>query len=432
VGAESDASKQAAGSGMTPTASSSSSSSSAGRWPAAVWGALGDLLMIVMRLFPTDPPYEFTAALKDVVCEVGQPQAAPISPAEPAAAAAGEDGAKAATPPPAPAAPPAQGMQGCSATAAVQLLWGLAVAGLLELPSWDILACALDRPGVQLDRDELRKVGCLCVHTASVLLEQGGYGTVHDALPAFTTMCLTWCHPDNSCCVFLGPGVESGCCDVSGSANSQCSSASAQAWLQACMGSLTPGDNCGTCCTSDLEHLPPASSWIMCCVSNHAPLASCPLQVFEAYSLVVLHTQGPLPRPTPPGQLSGAQESFIDQALQPVAAQRQLLLAGLQQGGALPPLVGLTGPSSGQSLLVDVLDTGELTVLLPGAPAARFPVFTSSLMSCSQGRGEAAATQRLVHSGHCSIQHTADAPPEVEQHATVPHTLCLLPHPSPA
>lgn len=156
-GGESDASGQPAGSGVTPA----SSSSSAGHWPAAVWGALGDLLMLVMQLFPTDPPYEFTAALRDVVCEVGKPQAAPVPPAE-LAAAAGEEGAKAATPPPAPAAPPAQGMQGCSAAAAVQLLWGLAVAGLLDLPSWDILACALDRPGVQLDRDELRKVGCLC------------------------------------------------------------------------------------------------------------------------------------------------------------------------------------------------------------------------------------------------------------------------------
>jgi hypothetical protein len=102
---------------------------------------------------------------------------------------------------------------------------------------------------------------------------------------------------------------------------------------------------------------------LCCCIIDHAHLPHA-LQVFEAYSLVVLHTQGPLPRPTPPGQLTGAQEAFLDQALQPVAAQRQLLLAGLQQGGALPPLAGLTGPSSGQALLMDVLDAGEAAAMV--------------------------------------------------------------------
>lgn len=51
------------------------------------------------------------------------------------------------------------GVQTCSAAAAVDLLWGLAVAGALLLELWDALAVALDKPDVGLTQQQLQKVG---------------------------------------------------------------------------------------------------------------------------------------------------------------------------------------------------------------------------------------------------------------------------------
>lgn len=50
------------------------------------------------------------------------------------------------------------GVQSCSAAAAVDLLWGLAVAGALLLQLWDALAIALDKPGVGLTVRQLQQV----------------------------------------------------------------------------------------------------------------------------------------------------------------------------------------------------------------------------------------------------------------------------------
>jgi hypothetical protein len=75
----------------------------------------------------------------------------------------------------------------------------------------------------------------------------------------------------------------------------------------------------------------------------------------------VLKSQGPVPRATPAGQLTAAQESYLDQVLQlqQPTVDRQRLLQGLQRSDLVGPKANLTGRSDGQVLLVDLLDKGE-------------------------------------------------------------------------
>ena len=83
--------------------------------------------------------------------------------------------------------------------------------------------------------------------------------------------------------------------------------------------------------------------------------------MFEAYCLIVLKSQGPISRPTPVGQLSAAQDAFLDQVLQlqQSTVDRQRLLQGLQRTDLVGPKASLTGRSDGQALLMDILDKGK-------------------------------------------------------------------------
>jgi len=46
----------------------------------------------------------------------------------------------------------------CTADAAVNLLWSVAVSGSLSLDLWDALAVALDQPGAALQSQQLQQV----------------------------------------------------------------------------------------------------------------------------------------------------------------------------------------------------------------------------------------------------------------------------------
>ena len=188
AGAEAAAAAAGGGGGSEGTSSGAAAAAAAQSkeglrgWSGEIWDAVAHLLSAAVAALPQQLPEQLVQAVVDGVAQEGQ-----------AAAAAGSSKQEGG----------AGGMAACSGRAAVQLLWGLAAACELELPMWDQVAAALDRPGVKLTRRELQQVGSSCLVLHCVLLLSG----------ASLCTALVWCFIAYcSClvlhCVLLLPGAS--------------------------------------------------------------------------------------------------------------------------------------------------------------------------------------------------------------------------------